>query len=287
MDRSAIFIDAGYLYAAAGDLCCGTRSRTRLLLDVPALNKLIVDKANDRCALPVLRTYWYDGAKNGIPTKKQQTIAAQPNIKLRLGRLNTRGQQKGVDALIYRDIMTLARERAIADGFLLSGDEDLREGVKAAQDQGVRITLVGVEAVGGFNQSRELVSEVDYLITLTKAELSPIISLRPAPPPAPPAIPGTPPPSPPTPTTATAPQQAGRTFAQDWVARATPSDLLGLRATRPRIPRTLDVELIVSTEATVGRSLKGDEEAHREMRRGFWAAVMEADMPEDAEPTTP
>ena len=68
-----------------------------------------------------------------------------PNVKLRLGRINAKNQQKGVDALIYRDLTTLARERAICDAFLLAGDEDLREGVKAAQDMGVRVTLIGID----------------------------------------------------------------------------------------------------------------------------------------------
>ena len=90
-------------------------------------------------------------------------------MKLRLGRLNTNNQQKGVDALIYRDLMTLASERAVTDAFLISGDEDLREGVKAAQDRGVRVVLVGIETTSGFNQSRQgFVSEADELITLTK-----------------------------------------------------------------------------------------------------------------------
>lgn len=45
-----------------------------------------------------------------------------PYVKVRLGRL-IRGEQKGVDALIYRDLMTLARERAITCAYLLSGEQ--------------------------------------------------------------------------------------------------------------------------------------------------------------------
>jgi uncharacterized LabA/DUF88 family protein len=60
--------------------------------------------------------------------------------------------------------MTLARERAIAEAFLLSGDEDLREGVTAAQDQGVRVTVVGIQPVSQHhNQSRELIQEADQV----------------------------------------------------------------------------------------------------------------------------
>lgn len=87
MDRSAIFVDAGYLFAAGGELCCGTRSRPRLHLEAHAMNQLLCEVAAT-CCLPVLRTYWYDGAKDGIATKSQQVIAALPNVKLRLGRMN-------------------------------------------------------------------------------------------------------------------------------------------------------------------------------------------------------
>lgn len=144
MDRCAVFVDAGYLFAAGGDLCCSTRRRQQLHLDASALNALLRDTATLGCSLPVLRTYWNDGARGAVPTSAQKIIAALPNVKLRLGRLNARSEQKGVDALIYRDLMTLARERAVSEAFLLSGDEDLREGVVAAQDQGVRVTVIGI-----------------------------------------------------------------------------------------------------------------------------------------------
>jgi hypothetical protein len=126
MDRCAIFVDAGYLFAAGGELCCGTRARRGLRLEAESFVNMLETAASDRSGLQVLRTYWYDGAKQGLATTSQQRIAALANVKLRLGRLNARGEQKGVDALIYRDLMTLGRERAIADAFLLSGDDGSR-----------------------------------------------------------------------------------------------------------------------------------------------------------------
>ena len=92
MDRCAIFVDAGYLYAAGGDLCCGTSSRSAIDLDAAAANSLLADIAG-KSGLPVLRTYWYDGARDGIPTVSHQNIAAQANVKLRLGRINSKNQR--------------------------------------------------------------------------------------------------------------------------------------------------------------------------------------------------
>ena len=271
MDRCAIFVDAGYLYASGGLLCCGTRARKDLELAAEEFNKLLVSIAVGRCPVPVLRTYWYDGAKNGIPSTQQQRIAALPNLKLRLGRLNTNNQQKGVDALIYRDMMTLSSERAVTDAFLVSGDEDLREAVKAAQDRGVRLFLIGIEAVQGFNQSRELTEEADEVITLTKQELAPLIKLGRS------ASPAVLTPSVPAGTTDTSsPEEAGRTYARKWIANATPSDVRGLVGVHPRIPRTLDVELLRSTEIAMNRSVRGDDGTHRATRAAFWAVVRDA-----------
>ena len=154
MDRCAVFVDAGYLYAEGGKLSGIGPSRRNVRLDALRANEFLVGLATTACRLPVLRTYWYDGARDRIPTAEHQAISDLPNVKLRLGRLNQRHQQKGVDALIYHDLMTLARERAVSAAYLLSGDEDLREGVRAAQEIGVRVTLVGIRTPSGTRISR-------------------------------------------------------------------------------------------------------------------------------------
>lgn len=180
MDRCAVFVDAGYLYAEGGKLCCGTPSRTRSVLQPALAVELLMQVAREATQLSVLRTYWYDAARDGIRTQEQREVAALANVKLRLGRLNSNNQQKGVDALIYRDLITLAQHRAISDAVLLSGDEDPREGVHAAQDYGVRVVLIGIERTDGrgFNQSEELVLDADQLVTLDKSQLSTMFALR-------------------------------------------------------------------------------------------------------------
>ena len=121
MDRSAIFVDAGYLLAAGGLLTCGTTSRAAFKCDYAGLTTKLsgwVEEHNDG-RLSRLRTYWYDGAVNAVPTADHERIGGLPYVKVRLGRI-IRGEQKGVDALIYRDLMTLARERAINCAYLVS-----------------------------------------------------------------------------------------------------------------------------------------------------------------------
>ena len=263
MDRFALFVDAGYLYAEGGKLCSGTPSRQGFELNVKELNTMLRELARDRCNLAALRTYWYDGARDGIRTASHQEIAGLPNVKLRLGGINLRGQQKGVDALIYRDLMTLARERSIADAFLLAGDEDLVEGVRSAQDLGVRVTVFGITARGGsFNQSRELRFEADEVVTLTREQLIPYLAqakrseAREA-----------------RPNRAQDVQTIGRQFAQGWCEHSNEHEMRELMAARPRIPPHLDVELLQHAENELRRSLRGDDEARRLLRRGFWDVV--------------
>src|SRR5258708_7850971 len=100
MDRCAIFVDAGYLLAAGGTLCCKTKVRAGFTCDYKALAMALQEWATDHSTgLSVLRTYWYDGARNAVPTADHLKIGELPNVKLRLGRISG-GEQKGVDSLI-------------------------------------------------------------------------------------------------------------------------------------------------------------------------------------------
>ena len=76
-----------------------------------------------------LRVYWYDGVIGYKgPTLQQTDLAHLDNVKLRLGFVNSFGEQKGVDSLIVTDLIELVRNHAISDAVLLSGDEDIRIG---------------------------------------------------------------------------------------------------------------------------------------------------------------
>src|SRR5207245_2621985 len=113
-------------------------------------------------------------------TQDHLLIAGLPRVKLRLGRLvpdRRRGlQQKGVDSLIVHDTITLAHERAVASLYLLAGDEDLREGVAAAQRLGVQVTLLGI-ATRKPNQSLPLTREADEHVLLDPAVIGSFFQL--------------------------------------------------------------------------------------------------------------
>lgn len=159
MDRCALFIDAGHVQAGAR-VVLGLERGAPVRIHHAKLIPFLVSRAQAATGVPALRTYWYDAAVDAIPTPEQREIARVPNVKLRLGRLVNR-RQKGVDALIIRDLMTLARERAIAFAYLVAGDEDLREGVLAVQDMGVQVALIGFPSRSGFGQAQTLIDEAD------------------------------------------------------------------------------------------------------------------------------
>ena len=294
MDRCAIFVDAGYLFAEGGKLCGFGPARPNIELDGQAASQYFESLATSLSALPSLRTYWYDGAKDGIPTRDQQEIAALPNVKLRLGRINSQNQQKGVDALIYRDLMTLARERAISDAFLLSGDEDLREGVKAAQDMGVRVTLIGIEAsTSGGNQSRELQNEADRVIVLKEDQVHKFIRGRSS------AAEYSISTGDPVTTESSAAETTARPsmpsgsstirddltmsvsdaadkYAEQWATRTTKEALDSLLAGYPRIPGQLDLNLLIYIENRINESLRKQESLRHAARRAFWNRIKSA-----------
>lgn len=181
MDYVAVFVDAGYLFAQGSTLLSGRklqRSEMRLNADrvVDALTAAATSASGQ---LPLLRIYWYDGTA-GEPSDQHRMLARHANIKVRLGIVNRQGQQKGVDSLLVTDMITLARNRAMAECVLLSGDEDMRVGVLQAQEHGVRVHLLGIR--GEVNsQSELLVQEADERWEWGEDDLRPFLTCTPRP----------------------------------------------------------------------------------------------------------
>ena len=163
LERIAVFVDAGYLFAQGSACLYGSKvARVDLSLSSRAVVEELEDFAKGRApGCTLLRIYWYDGTLAGSQlTSDQALIADLDNIKVRLGFINNQGQQKGVDSLIVTDLIELARQKAISDAVLVSGDEDVRIGVQIAQNHGVRVHLLGLHPARG-SQSRPLRQEAD------------------------------------------------------------------------------------------------------------------------------
>ncbi len=178
MSRYAVLIDAGYLFAAASALISGGKSLQRHKLKIDNAGLIArLKKLGENCCGPsgasLLRIYWYDGARGSV-TPEQTRIAELDDVKLRLGQINGMGQQKGVDSLIVTDLFELARNHAITDAIIVSGDEDLRVGLVLSQSFGVRVHLVGI-APSRSNQSPTLRQESDTVRELTKDDFRDII----------------------------------------------------------------------------------------------------------------
>lgn len=282
MDRVAVFIDAGYLFAQGSILVAGARPgarplpRSRTKLDETAAVTFFEKLARHLANLPLLRIYWYDGTNAG-PTPVQASLASRHNVKMRLGIVNASGEQKGVDSLIVTDLISLSRNRAMADAVLVTGDEDIRVGVQQAQELGVRVHLIGLETATT-NQSYLLRQEADTLREVSKAEVDSFLSLVPVTPIVPVPVPvpvvaaahppGSVPAAPASNTTVTI-ASAG---ALDVVLVATTfATTLGkpdnerVVKSAPNVPNDIDRQLLAAGRATCGRSLT--EQEKRDLRR--------------------
>jgi uncharacterized LabA/DUF88 family protein len=174
--RVAVFVDAGYVYAQGSALITGSETkkpRKFVSIDgkpiVEKLTKLAISISGKK---ELLRIYWYDGAPATGRSPEQIELAQLDNVKLRLGQLNSAGQQKGVDSLIVTDLMELARNNAISDAVVVTGDEDIRIGVQIAQSHGVRVHLLGIgAATNKGSQSLTLQDEADTVTEWAKTDV--------------------------------------------------------------------------------------------------------------------
>jgi uncharacterized LabA/DUF88 family protein len=312
LSRYAIMVDVGYIYACAGELLFGAASRREYKVDADKLIQTLTRHADDMVRGELLRVYWYDAARDRVPTIDQRVIAQMPWVKLRLGNLNARGQQKGVDAQIRADMEALARHRAITDAVLVAGDEDMVPAVEAAQAFGVRVHLWGIEPPYGTNQAERLVWESDTVEVLERSFVEPYftrqITAEPTGTPAaraaaagsatpspaqvfgdrhgrPPVLrpaPGQPGPGPllglgPAAVARRGPEkerveEAGEHVAQKWILTRGEDNIRDLLP-GPILPPVIDKELLVDAEKELGLSLRAYQEAREWLRDAFWARV--------------
>jgi uncharacterized LabA/DUF88 family protein len=311
LSRYAIMIDVGYIYASTGELLFNASYRHEYRVDADKLIQALTRHADEQVRGELLRVYWYDAARDRVPTFDQRVIAQMSWVKLRLGNLNNRGQQKGVDAQIRADMEALARHRAITDAFLVAGDEDMVPAVEAAQAFGVRVHLWGVEPPYGTNQAERLVWESDTVEVLERAFLEPYFTRQisePAgtttgpqprvsqagPGPAAASQAGQAAPSPaqlfgerprpakPLPVIPVAAarlgperervEEAGEHVAQKWILTRGEDNIRDLLP-GPILPPVIDKELLVDAEKELGLSLRAFQEAREWLRDAFWARV--------------
>jgi len=305
--RYAIMVDVGYIYAAAAELLLGASSRREYRVEAPGLIHELTSNAENKIRGELLRVYWYDAARDRVPTIDQRVIAQMPWVKLRLGNLNARGQQKGVDAQIRADMEALARHRAITDAVLVAGDEDMVPAVEAAQAFGVRVHLWGIEPPYGTNQAERLVWESDTVEVLDAAFVKPYFTSQPVteaeparldvqttaaivPSPAqlfgerhtsrPAARVGAHGPAgPPGAAAATKlgpdrerVEEAGEHVAQKWILTRGEDNIKDLLP-GPILPPVIDKELLVEAEKELGQSLRPYQEAREWLRDAFWERV--------------
>jgi uncharacterized LabA/DUF88 family protein len=176
--RYAVFVDAGYLWAAGITAVFGdskeveSYNRSNVKIDYRDLIHMIKSfskkMANDR---ELLRVYWYDAAPDRVPTKEHQKINVLPEVKTRIGHLTANGVQKNVDTMLLLDLNALARQNSISTAVILGGDGDFVEGVATAQSFGVKVYIMAIGSDGN-SLSPELRAEADDVLLLGRSDLT-------------------------------------------------------------------------------------------------------------------
>lgn len=302
--HSALYVDAGYLVAAAATRATGSSFRAGVDIDYDQLVTHLVALLQERTALPLLRVYWYDAAREGKATPSQEQIALLPKVKLRLGRIGVDGEQKGVDLRIGLDIVGHARNGAVDMMYLISGDDDLTEAVEEAQAHGVQVVILAVPAADGAPQgvSRHLRLAADDIEVLaprildgtvsaaTKPDVvrsrtttptdpnhpraAPVLSTAPTPAVMARRVAPTTMPSPvlDLESVRTAIAAAARRTYLAWSATAGDEATAVLMGGRPSIPRDLDRALLVDVSEALNTSTL-DDRTRMQLRTEFWRIV--------------
>ena len=277
MDRVAIFVDAGYLYAAGSAAVFGSgQRRADVALDFESTLSKLQETAQAKAHnAALLRIYWYDGALHSGLSADQRTLANMDDVKLRLGVINFAGQQKGVDSLMVTDLIELARNHAISDAVLLSGDEDTRIGVQIAQSFGVRVHLLGIAPSRG-NQSRQLAQESDTASEWSAADIGELLTLNPGLEAIDPASQTG------KPAVASATADDLDTAVREFIAALTPNEMEVIANLNPsdRIPDEIDGRLLSACGRRLGRWLEGGESEYIRSQLNQQAKLQSADLPD-------
>src|SRR5260370_17368775 len=79
--RYAVMVDVGYIYAAAGELLFGSSSRRDFRVDAVPLVQVVTKHADELIRGELLRVYWYDPARDRVPTIHPRAIPHPPSAK--------------------------------------------------------------------------------------------------------------------------------------------------------------------------------------------------------------
>jgi hypothetical protein len=289
MKRHAIFVDAGYVFAQGSVSLSGSKTpRTQLKLNATEILAQLTTLALSKSpGVPLLRSYWYDGA-GSRPTTEHLVLANTEDVKLRLGTINSAGEQKEVDSLLVTDLIDLARNQSICDATLVTADSDVRIAVQIAQTFGVRIHLIGLEP-SRVSQSPSLRQEADTVHEISKADVAKFLTVstpalpKPAVALAPAAVIATGPAAIAVAVPMSSASQVGQVKTVDQVIdeaiqrtlAASQSDIPALKAALSAstgVPMEYDRRLLGTCRTLLQRDLTGDE--RREMRSIFKKRVL-------------
>lgn len=183
MDKSAVFLDGGYL-SKLTKIIFTREDGTPQKIDFGQFSKKLANERNT----DLLRGYYYQCPpyQSSFPNPEEKSrktnydsftynLRQIKQLQLREGRLirtyDEAGKpffiQKGVDVLLAIDMLKLALKGAIQQVIIVASDSDFIPAVRALKDEGIMVHIYYYND-RDFGFSRELVSECDDRHELTK-----------------------------------------------------------------------------------------------------------------------
>lgn len=276
-----LLVDGGYLLGECAWRAAGRYGRSTIRVDYDMLLTAVADRVESFGAGELATVIWFDASPDGKPTPELERISALEGVELRLGRLGGR-RRRGVELLIYREMLALCRDPDIDTIVLVAGNVELAIAVTDVRQLGKRV-IVAQPAWDAEDEDVAAVREAaDLTVTLPWALLADAIEL------------------PPVEFVVREPDRrserpemhrgvrrgdlrrarrgltnweeiavrAGRDFARRLLAPDSPIDLEDLLDVRPVLPRHIDVSLLQLLEGRLGHEPTQAE--RRAARAALW-----------------
>ena len=178
----ALYVDVGYLLAAAATRVTGTSLRYGVVVSYPDLVARLIADAEKASGLPLLRLHWYDsGNRPGAPrTRPRRPSACCRGSSCAWAAPPRRASRRASTCASASTSPPTAATARSTSSTSLSGDDDLSEAVEEAQSHGMQVVLMAVPDRAGKPHavSRHLIRESDDLIVLDGAVIDESVHVR-------------------------------------------------------------------------------------------------------------
>lgn len=180
-ERALISVDAAYLWSTVAS--AAGRQLGSLHGDFQAVAAKVSVLSESLIGVPTWMARWYDSSYEGTryrpPNQRAVEVSKVTGVRVVMGRTvdmpgpEAKTVQKGVDTALVVDMVLTAANKNVSHIALISGDDDMEPGVRAAQDLGVTVVLLRIVDASGapMGVSHHLQGAVNRVVDLPVTDL--------------------------------------------------------------------------------------------------------------------